>query len=150
MTESESVALPLGDTPIYTKVLTWVKKMAPRVGLEPTTDRLTADCSTDWAIEEWKWSGKRDSNSRPPPWQGGALPLSYFRISQQKLFYTVNDILSSSFLTWLHSKCLVPDCLIMIPKNLVPCQHFCKKNYTNFLQKYRLTVLSEPIRFNTI
>ena len=28
-----------------------------------------------------KWSGKRGSNSRPPPWQGGALPLSYFRIS---------------------------------------------------------------------
>ena len=27
-------------------------KLAPRVGLEPTTDRLTADCSTDWAIEE--------------------------------------------------------------------------------------------------
>jgi hypothetical protein len=26
------------------------------------------------------WSGKRGSNSRPPPWQGGALPLSYFRI----------------------------------------------------------------------
>ena len=25
------------------------------------------------------WSGKRGSNSRPPPWQGGALPLSYFR-----------------------------------------------------------------------
>ncbi len=26
-------------------------------------------------------SGKRDSNPRPPPpWQGGALPLSYFRI----------------------------------------------------------------------
>ena len=23
--------------------------MAPSVGLEPTTDRLTADCSTDWA-----------------------------------------------------------------------------------------------------
>ena len=26
-----------------------------------------------------RWSGRRDSNSRPPPWQGGALPLSYFR-----------------------------------------------------------------------
>ena len=26
------------------------------------------------------WSGKRGSNSRPPPWQGGALPLSYFRM----------------------------------------------------------------------
>ncbi len=26
------------------------------------------------------WSGRRGSNSRPPPWQGGALPLSYFRV----------------------------------------------------------------------
>ena len=25
------------------------------------------------------WSGRRDSNPRPPPWQGGALPLSHFR-----------------------------------------------------------------------
>ena len=29
------------------------------------------------------WSGKRDSNPRPQPWQGCALPLSYFRITQQ-------------------------------------------------------------------
>mgnify|MGYP006978075288 FL=1 len=28
-----------------------------------------------------KWSGKRGSNSRPQPWQGCALPLSYFRIN---------------------------------------------------------------------
>ena len=28
---------------------------------------------------ENKWSGRRDSNSRPPPWQGGILPLNYFR-----------------------------------------------------------------------
>ena len=28
-------------------------KMAPEVGLEPTTDRLTADCSTNWAIQEY-------------------------------------------------------------------------------------------------
>ena len=28
--------------------------MAPQVGLEPTTLRLTAECSTDWAIEEFK------------------------------------------------------------------------------------------------
>ena len=26
------------------------------------------------------WSGKRDSNSRPQPWQGCALPLSYSRL----------------------------------------------------------------------
>ena len=25
------------------------------------------------------WSGKGDSNSRPQPWQGCALPLSYSR-----------------------------------------------------------------------
>ena len=25
------------------------------------------------------WSGRRDSNSRLPPWQGGVLPLNYFR-----------------------------------------------------------------------
>ena len=34
---------------------------------------------TTWLCRQKKWSGKRDSNSRPPPWQGGALPLSYFR-----------------------------------------------------------------------
>jgi hypothetical protein len=26
------------------------------------------------------WSGRRDSNPRPPPWQGGALPLSHVRV----------------------------------------------------------------------
>ena len=28
------------------------------------------------------WSGRRDSNSRPSPWQGDTLPLSHFRLSQ--------------------------------------------------------------------
>ena len=27
------------------------------------------------------WSGRRDSNSRPSPWQGDALPLSHFRMN---------------------------------------------------------------------
>jgi hypothetical protein len=26
------------------------------------------------------WSGRRDWNSRLPPWQGGILPLNYFRM----------------------------------------------------------------------
>ena len=26
------------------------------------------------------WSGRRDSNPRPRPWQGRILPLNYFRI----------------------------------------------------------------------
>ena len=30
-------------------------------------------------ITVWKWSGKRDLNPRPSPWQGDALPLSYSR-----------------------------------------------------------------------
>ena len=29
-----------------------IRLFAPQVGLEPTTSRLTADCSTDWATEE--------------------------------------------------------------------------------------------------
>jgi hypothetical protein len=29
--------------------------------------------------KEWFWSGKRDLNPRPSPWQGDALPLSYSR-----------------------------------------------------------------------
>ena len=37
-------------------------------------------CLTTWLCR-LKWSGKRDSNSRPSPWQGDALPLSYFRIN---------------------------------------------------------------------
>src|SRR5574342_1278600 len=28
-----------------------------------------------------KWSGKRDSNPRPPAWKAGALPLSYSRVA---------------------------------------------------------------------
>ena len=30
-----------------------------------------------------KWSGRRGSNSRPPPWQGGVLPLNYFRVQYE-------------------------------------------------------------------
>ena len=43
------------------------------------------------------WSGKRDSNPRPQPWQGCALPLSYFRICVS------NDIIIS-LLCYLSSK----------------------------------------------
>ncbi len=34
-----------------------------------------------------KWSGKRGSNSRPRPWQGRALPLSYSRIYLKRRDY---------------------------------------------------------------
>jgi hypothetical protein len=31
-----------------------------------------------------RWSERRDLNPRQPPWQGGALPLSYSRIKAKK------------------------------------------------------------------
>src|SRR5262249_44169854 len=31
-----------------------------------------------------EWSGKRDSNPRPPAWKAGALPLSYSRIPSRR------------------------------------------------------------------
>src|ERR1700679_1193966 len=36
----------------------------------------------DLALERAFWSGRRDSNPRPRPWQGRALPLSYTRIRE--------------------------------------------------------------------
>ncbi len=32
------------------------------------------------------WSGRRDSNPRPSPWQGDALPLSHFRQRRSRRF----------------------------------------------------------------
>ncbi len=33
-----------------------------------------------WHLLESIWSGRRESNPRPSPWQGDALPLSHVRI----------------------------------------------------------------------
>ena len=38
--------------------------LAPQVGLEPTTLRLTAACSTDWAIEEYLKGELRQTDPR--------------------------------------------------------------------------------------
>src|SRR5260370_33238385 len=39
------------------------------------------------------WSGRRDSNPRPRPWQGRALPLSYTRIRLGKADWTASAML---------------------------------------------------------
>ena len=46
------------------------------------------------------WSGKRDSNPRPQPWQGCALPLSYFRmrICNNNIISLLGDLSSLFFL----------------------------------------------------
>ena len=82
--------------------------MAGDAGLEPTHARVKVWCLTDLANPQQKigvpegsrtpdtrlrravlypaelqahnWSGRRDSNPRPSPWQGDALPLSHFRV----------------------------------------------------------------------
>ena len=52
-----AVGLEIGNDAVSSK-----KKMAPKVGLEPTTDRLTADCSTI----ELLWNPKGAWNVRLP------------------------------------------------------------------------------------
>ena len=56
----------------------------PRTGIEPVRSHLPLDikscASASSATPAYIWSGRRDSNPRPPPWQGGVLPLNYFRV----------------------------------------------------------------------
>ncbi|SCA57237.1 hypothetical protein MTBPR1_40260 [Candidatus Terasakiella magnetica] len=33
-----------------------------------------------------RWSGRGDSNARPKPWQGFALPLSYARLTSLAIY----------------------------------------------------------------
>src|SRR6056297_3664029 len=50
-------------------------------GFEPGIKELQSCALASWLHRlENRWSGRRDSNSRPSPWQGDALPLSHFRI----------------------------------------------------------------------
>jgi hypothetical protein len=51
--------------------------MAPGVGFEPTTNRLTADSSTAELPRNEKWSRHSDSNRGPTHYKCVALPLSY-------------------------------------------------------------------------
>ena len=59
--------------------LGWVK--SPRLDALP--HECDPECDPLGASGDGKdtptWSGRRDSNPRPPPWQGGALPLSHVR-----------------------------------------------------------------------
>ena len=48
-------------------------------GIGPGNEDFADPCLTAWLWRQGKWSGRRDSDSRHPPWQGGTLPLSYYR-----------------------------------------------------------------------
>ena len=55
----------------------WCKVEVPP-GFEPGNKGFADLRLTAWLWHR-VWSGRRDSNSRHPPWQGGTLPLSYYR-----------------------------------------------------------------------
>ena len=64
--------------------------MRPRSGCGDCAEARV--CAEDQAIRlgfrvallEGNWSGKRDSNSRLPPWQGGALPTELFPLRRSE------------------------------------------------------------------
>ena len=64
--------------PILTRVIGFPSHSSTILGARLT--RLTPDA-------EKRWSGRRDSNSRPSPWQGDALPLRHFRWPDPELEY---------------------------------------------------------------
>ena len=76
-TGPKPVALPNCATPRYSYLINYGE---PR-RIRTSDTRLRRPLL--YPAELWahiKWSGRRDSNSRPSPWQGDALPLSHFRI----------------------------------------------------------------------
>src|SRR3954451_21595621 len=51
-----------------------------RTGTVVTYRRILSPVRLPVPPPRQEWSGRRDSNPRPPPSQGGVLPLNYFRI----------------------------------------------------------------------
>ena len=68
---------PLG----HNKYIVFVKMLEAATGIEPVVRVLqTHALPLGYAAVE-EWSGRRDSNPRPRPWQGRILPLNYFRLN---------------------------------------------------------------------
>ena len=61
---------------------TWVPRLGRAVFVEIAPHRLSQSGGRRGAT----WSGRRDLNSRPSPWQGDALPLSYSRLLQGRVY----------------------------------------------------------------
>jgi hypothetical protein len=54
--------------------------------LNPLRNPATASEKPQAARKVATWSGRRDLNPRPSPWQGDALPLSYSRIRPEAVY----------------------------------------------------------------
>ena len=139
MTESESVALPLGDTPLYQPSAgfdtwaSWIRTSECR-SQSPVPYRLAIAQYTIMQTAERK-SARRDSNSRPSPWQGDALPLSHSRIQRLKES-------NSQFSLWRRTLYHLTKPLYMLSSTNNILSHFiCFVNYffyffQNFITSY--------------
>src|SRR5271155_1852527 len=98
------------DTPKLLNLMQTLENLEARVGIEPTHKGFADLSLTTWVPRPGKavlsmglyfvpfhrsqpgrrrraeWSGRRDLNSRPSPWQGDALPLSYSRLLQIRVY----------------------------------------------------------------
>ena len=76
----ENRPTPLAGAPL--QPLEYIS-MAPQVGFEPTTDRLTADSSTT----ELLWNNKMERVMGIEPttsaWKAGVIPFNYTRITNK-------------------------------------------------------------------
>ena len=80
MTESKSVALPLGYTPSY-------KKMASPQGFEPRTHGLEGRCSIQLSYEptlNLKMERMMRIELTPSAWKAEVLPLNYIRAKLER------------------------------------------------------------------
>ena len=119
-TRTHTILRPLPpQSSVYTNFTTcaWV----PRTGLEPAHLAACAPethASTNSAIWAKKKSGKRDSNSRPRPWQGRALPT--------ELFPQLFNLQNLDHFRFLLRKRVQKYCFFLIYANFLAKK--CKKN----------------------
>src|SRR5947208_509272 len=83
--------------------------MEAAAGFEPAHNgfavRSLNHLGTPPCAREKCWSGRRDSNPRPRPWQGRALPLSYTRIHCRRVSAARRELMPNGALL-----CNTPAC----------------------------------------
>ena len=58
---------------------TWVPRLGQEILIQAAFEKPVRRCAPGRDQSRADWSGRRDLNPRPSPWQGDALPLSYSR-----------------------------------------------------------------------